>query len=79
MIEKIYQILLYPFALISYYFVTDTNEEFESVKEMKEYHFQYEYSFDHVAICYLLIPQSLVIFSIIKLASSIRGVISQNE
>ena len=79
MIEKIYQILLYPFALISYYFVTDTNEEFESVKEMKEYHFQYEYSFDDVAICYIGIPHLLIIYGIVKLASYIGGVISQNE
>ena len=65
MIQRIYQVLLYPFALFSFFFVPETKEEFESLEDMREFHFQYQYSLDTVLFCYTWLPAIMLIMPVI--------------
>jgi len=75
MIQRIYQVLLYPFALFSFFFVPETKEEFESLEDMREFHFQYQYSLDTVMFCYFVVPQTLVILGCYRLMVKIGEVL----
>lgn len=63
MIQTVYRFLLYPWVLLSFYAVPRDESDFDSLSEVNEYHFSYDYSFDTVVLCYTWLPVALVMMS----------------
>ena len=71
MIQSVYRVLLYPWVLFSFYAVERDESDFDSLSEVNEYHFSYEYDFQTVVLCYTWVPAILLIMPIILSARRI--------
>jgi hypothetical protein len=73
MIQTVYRVLLYPWVLISYFNVPSTRRSFDSLEEVNEYHFSYDYDLDTVVFCYTWLPAILLILPVILFGRWIDG------